>query len=179
MDFSKTTHPGAQVRAVSSLESVERIKEVARDIALTREQGFRLVVVVSAMGSTTNELAAMGRHRGRAPPPAGKWTCCSRWASGITMSLLSMALAAQGCPAISYTGSQCAIITDDSHTDARILEVKADRVRESLARGPGGGGGRLPGHEPGQGDHPPWGAAAVTPRPWPWPPPWVPVAARS
>jgi hypothetical protein len=53
----------------------------------------------------------------------------------ITMSLLSMALSGEGCPAISFTGSQCGIITDTSHNDARILEVKGDRVREALAAG--------------------------------------------
>ncbi len=133
MDFSKQP---ILVRKYggTSLESVERIKEVARDIALTREQGFRLVVVVSAMGSTTNELAAMAATAAE-HPPRREMDMLLSVGERITMSLLSMALAAQGCPAISYTGSQCAIITDDSHTDARILEVKADRVRESLARG--------------------------------------------
>ena len=118
----------------SSLGSVERIKEVARDIALTRAQGHRLVVVVSAMGATTNELADMAA-RAAACPPRREMDMLLSVGERITMSLLSMALSAEGCPAISYTGSQCAIITDDSHTDARIIEVKADRVRQSLAEG--------------------------------------------
>jgi aspartate kinase len=116
----------------SSLEDVARIKEVAADIAATRLQGYRLVVVVSAMGSTTNELAALA-GQASASPPQREMDMLLSVGERITMSLLSMALDAEGCPAISYTGSQCAIITDDSHTDARILEVKADRVRESLA----------------------------------------------
>ena len=117
----------------SSLESVARIKEVAADIARTRRQGYRLVIVVSAMGKTTNELAGLARQASSAPPRRELDMLLSV-GERITMSLLSMALADEGCPAISFTGSQCGIITDTSHTDARILEVKGDRVRQALAR---------------------------------------------
>lgn len=118
----------------SSLDGVERIGEVARDLARTRRQGYRLVVVVSAMGSTTDELAALAL-RANPDPPRRELDMLLSVGERIAMSLLSMALAREGCPAISYTGSQCGIITDGSHTDARILEVKCDRVRASLQQG--------------------------------------------
>ena len=118
----------------SSLADVERIGEVARDIRRARDKGYRIVVVVSAMGRTTDELADLAA-RTNPDPPRRELDMLLSVGERITMSLLSMALAREGCPAISYTGSQCGIITDDSHNDARILEVKGDRVRESLAEG--------------------------------------------
>ena len=118
----------------SSLADVERIQDVARDIRRARDQGYQVVVVVSAMGTTTDELADLAA-RTNPDPPRRELDMLLSVGERITMSLLSMALAREGCPAISYTGSQCGIITDDSHNDARILEVKGDRVRESLAAG--------------------------------------------
>jgi len=118
----------------SSLETVDRIKEIARDIAQTQRQGFQMVVVVSAMGKTTNELADLAAQAA-ATPPRRELDMLLSVGERITMSLLSMALAEEGCSAISLTGSQCGIITDTSHTDARIIEVKGDRVRQALAQG--------------------------------------------
>jgi aspartate kinase len=92
------------------------------------------VVVVSAMGKTTDDLADLAR-RTNPSPPRRELDMLLSVGERITMSLLSMALAHEGCPAISFTGSQCGIITDNSHNDARILEVKGDRVREALADG--------------------------------------------
>ena len=118
----------------SSLATVERIAEVARDIRATTEQGCRLVVVVSAMGKTTDELAELA-HRANPTPPRRELDMLLSVGERITMSLLCMALAAEGCRALSLTGSQCGIITDTSHTDARILEVRGDRVRQALDAG--------------------------------------------
>ena len=118
----------------SSLASVERIRTVARDIRAARERGWRLVVVVSAMGKTTDELNALA-HQAHPNPPRRELDMLLSVGERITMSLLSMALADEDCPAISFTGSQCGIITDTSHSDARILEVKGDRVRAALERG--------------------------------------------
>ena len=118
----------------SSLATVERIRAVAADICLARRQGHQVVVVVSAMGETTDELTALA-HQANPRPPRREMDMLISVGERITMSLLAMALAAEGCPAISYTGSQCGIITDGSHTDARIIEVRADRVRQALARG--------------------------------------------
>jgi uridylate kinase len=118
----------------SSLATVERLKEVAVDLRRARDRGHRLVVVVSAMGDTTDDLLALA-HQASAEPPRRELDMLLSVGERITASLLAMALADAGCPAVSLTGSQCGIITDTSHSDARILEVRGDRVREALARG--------------------------------------------
>ncbi len=118
----------------SSLADVQRIRTVARDIALTRQEGHSLVVVVSAMGTTTNELEEMARQA-CAHPSRRELDMLLSVGERITMSLLSMILEDEGCPCISFTGSQCGIITDSSHTDARILRVTAERVCEALHKG--------------------------------------------
>lgn len=118
----------------SSLATVERLKEVAADLRRARDRGHQLVVVVSAMGDTTDDLLALARQAA-AEPPRRELDMLLSVGERITASLLAMALADAGCPALSLTGSQCGIITDTSHSDARILEVRGDRVREALARG--------------------------------------------
>ena len=118
----------------SSLATVDRVRAVAADIRAARDTGFAVVVVVSAMGRTTDELAALA-HEASPAPPRRELDMLLSVGERISMSLLSMALADAGCPAISFTGSQCGIITDTSHTDARILDVRGDRVRDALARG--------------------------------------------
>jgi aspartate kinase len=118
----------------TSLADVDRIRAVAGDIRAARDAGHQVVVVVSAMGHTTDELSDLALRVTDAPPRRELDMLLSV-GERITMSLLSMALSAAGVPAVSYTGSQCGIITDTSHTDARILEVRGDRVREALARG--------------------------------------------
>lgn len=118
----------------SSLADLPRVREVARDLCACRASGTGLVVVVSAMGRTTDELLALAR--GANPdPPRRELDMLLSVGERITMSLLCMALAAERCPAVSFTGSQCGIITDDSHTDARILEVRPDRVLAALEAG--------------------------------------------
>lgn len=118
----------------SSLASIDRLRAVARDLVAQRAEGYGLVVVVSAMGRSTDELLHLARQA-NPEPPRRELDMLLSVGERITMSLLSMALAAEQCPAISYTGSQVGIITDTSHTDARIVEVRADRVRRSLAEG--------------------------------------------
>jgi uridylate kinase len=118
----------------SSLATVERLKAVAADLRRARDRGHRLVVVVSAMGDTTDDLLELARQASD-EPPRRELDMLLSVGERITASLLAMALASEGCPAISLTGSQCGIITDTSHSDARILEVRGDRVREALARG--------------------------------------------
>ncbi len=118
----------------SSLASIDRLRAVARDLVAQRAEGYGLVVVVSAMGRSTDELLHLA-HQANPEPPRRELDMLLSVGERITMSLLSMALAAEDCPAISYTGSQVGIITDTSHTDARIVEVRADRVRRSLAEG--------------------------------------------
>ncbi len=118
----------------SSLASVDRIGAVARDLAAKRAGGCRLVVVVSAMGRHTDELEHLARQVSP-QPPRRELDMLLSVGERVSMSLLSMALEVCGVPAISLTGSQCGVITDESHTEARILEVRADRVREALDRG--------------------------------------------
>ena len=118
----------------SSLASVDRIGAVADDLAARRSEGLRLVVVVSAMGRHTDELDHLARSVSTRPARRELDMLLSV-GERISMTLLSMALQDRGCPAISFTGSQCGLITDCSHTEARIVEVKGDRVREALDRG--------------------------------------------
>jgi uridylate kinase len=118
----------------SSLATVARLKEVAADLRRARDRGHSLVVVVSAMGDTTDDLLALARQAS-GEPPRRELDMLLSVGERITASLLAMALAEAGCPAVSLTGSQCGIITDTSHSDARIIEVRGDRVREALARG--------------------------------------------
>lgn len=118
----------------SSLAGIPRLREVARGLRDARGEGVRLVVVVSAMGDQTDELVRLAQQA-NPQPPRREMDMLLTVGERISMSLLCMALAAEGVPAISLTGSQVGIITDASHTDARILEVKAYRVREALADG--------------------------------------------
>lgn len=123
----------------TSVGSPERIRAVARRVAAARRRGDDLVVVVSAMADTTDDLLTLAGEVTGSPAPGREHpreldmllTAGER----ISMALLAMAIRAEGAEALSFTGSQAAIITDGAHTAARILEVRADRVREELARG--------------------------------------------
>ncbi len=88
-----------------------------------RDEGWRLVVVVSAMGDTTDELLALAKQIS-ADPPRRELDMLLTCGERISMALLSMALHELGVPAISFTGSQSGIITDDTHAQARIVEVQ-------------------------------------------------------
>lgn len=118
----------------SSVADVAKIRRVALRIATTRRDGHELVVVVSAMGNTTNELLALAREVSKSP---GRRELDMLISVGerVTMALLAMALHEMGVPARSFTGSQSGIITDDAHASARVVEVRPDRVREALAAG--------------------------------------------
>jgi len=118
----------------SSVADVDRIKRVAARIAQSRREGNEVVVVVSAMGNTTNELIGLAR---RVSPSPGRRELDMLISVGerITMALLSMAINDLGVPAVSFTGSQSGIVTDDTHASARVVEVRPERVREALDRG--------------------------------------------
>ncbi|HUM13607.1 MAG TPA: aspartate kinase [Myxococcaceae bacterium] len=118
----------------SSVADVERIRKVAARVAARRAEGHQLVVVVSAMGDTTDELLSLARKMS-ADPPRRELDMLLTCGERISMALLSMALHEQGVPAISFTGSQSGIITDDTHAQARIVEVRPVRIREELGRG--------------------------------------------
>lgn len=118
----------------SSVADVEKIRKVAERVAATRAAGKRVVVVVSAMGDTTDDLLALARQI--SPNPARRELDMLLTAGErISMALLSMALNDLGVPAVSFTGSQSGIITNDSHTNARIVEVRPYRVQDELERG--------------------------------------------
>lgn len=118
----------------TSVGSPERIQHVAERIVATRRAGADLVVVVSAMGETTDELIGLAR---RVSPRSHPREMDMLLTAGerISMALLAMAVSDRGQEAVSFTGSQSGIVTDTSHLSAKILEVKADRIREELDRG--------------------------------------------
>ncbi len=118
----------------SSVADVAKIRAVAARVKARKDTGARLVVVVSAMGDTTDELLGLAQQIATDPPRRELdmlLTCGER----ISMALLSMALHELGVPAISFTGSQSGIITDESHAQARIVEVRPSRIEASLADG--------------------------------------------
>ncbi|MFO7675089.1 MAG: aspartate kinase [bacterium] len=118
----------------TSLADVDCIRRVARRIAGTRRRGHRVVVVVSAMGSTTDELVRLA-HRITPAPQRRELDMLLTAGERQTMALLSLAIMKLGCEAVSFTGSQVGIITDRFHSDARIEEIKGDRLRAALRRG--------------------------------------------
>ncbi len=118
----------------TSVGDADRIRAVADHIARSRRQGSDVVAVVSAMGKTTDELIHLANSVSSVQPPR-EYDMLVSTGERISMALLCMALAELGVEAASLTGSQVGIITDDDHTRAKILEVRADRVREALAAG--------------------------------------------
>ncbi|HEX6929150.1 MAG TPA: aspartate kinase [Gammaproteobacteria bacterium] len=118
----------------SSVASEERLRLVARKIVTARRAGFDVVVVVSAMGNTTSELLDLATNL--APQPARRELDMLLSAGErISMSLLSMTVQQMGVKAISLTGPQAGIMTTDTHFNARIMEVRPERVRRELAAG--------------------------------------------
>ncbi|MBK9070449.1 MAG: aspartate kinase [Myxococcales bacterium] len=118
----------------SSVADAEKIKQVARRIAATKAEGKKVVVVVSAMGKTTNQLIEKARQISASPSRRELdmlLTCGER----ESMALLSMAVAELGLECISFTGSQAGIMTNDRHSGARIVEVRPFRIEDELDRG--------------------------------------------
>jgi len=118
----------------TSVGTPERMRSVADRIARLAAQGHQLVVVVSAMGHTTDELIDLAHQVSKAPPHR-EMDMLLTAGERISMALLSMALADRQVNAISFTGSQSGIITDNSHRRARIRKILGDRIRDALARG--------------------------------------------
>ncbi|MGH2590560.1 MAG: aspartate kinase [Actinomycetota bacterium] len=118
----------------TSVGSTERIHQIADRVVRTREAGNDVVVVVSAMGQTTDELLVMARELTPVPEPRELDRLLTA-GERIAMSLLAIAVNARGCKAASYTGSQAGIITDTQHGRARIVEVRPGRIEESLEAG--------------------------------------------
>jgi aspartate kinase len=118
----------------SSVADVARIRVVAERIMRTKAAGYDVVVVVSAMGDTTDQLLALARQVA-VNPDRRELDMLLSAGERISMALLSMAIRELGGDAISFTGSQSGIITNDRHVDARIVEVRPFRVQDELARG--------------------------------------------
>ena len=118
----------------SSVADVEKLKYVASRIMRTKEQGHDVCVVVSAMGDTTDDLLALAK-KVSASPDRRELDMLLSAGERIAMALLSIAIRELGGDAISFTGSQSGIITNDRHVDARIIEVRPFRVQDELAQG--------------------------------------------
>jgi aspartate kinase len=118
----------------SSVADVEKIGKVADRVVAAKQAGRDVVVVVSAMGKTTDGLLALAKSV-HADAPRRELDMLVSTGERVTMALLSIAIHARGCDAISFTGSQSGIITNDRHFDARILEVRPHRIEDELARG--------------------------------------------
>ncbi len=118
----------------TSVEGPERIRDVARRVASARAAGNDLLVVVSAMGQTTDELLRLA-HEVSASPNRRELDMLLTTGERVTMALLAMALGDLGVPAISFTGSQSGILTDSGHGAARIIDVRPERLRRELEQG--------------------------------------------
>ncbi len=118
----------------SSVADVSKLQKVAEKVVASRRAGNEVVVVVSAMGKTTDELLALA-HQVDESPPRRELDMLVSTGERVSMALLSMAIQKHGVDAISFTGSQSGIITNDRHFDARIIEVRPHRVEDELARG--------------------------------------------
>ncbi|HXT94258.1 MAG TPA: aspartate kinase [Trebonia sp.] len=118
----------------SSVADAEGIKRVAKRIAATKQAGNQVVVVVSAMGDTTDELIDLANEVSPAPP-GRELDMLLTSGERISMALLAMAIATLGMEARSFTGSQAGVITDDVHGRARIIDVTPGRISSAIAEG--------------------------------------------
>lgn len=118
----------------SSVADVDKLKKIASIIASVKKQGIDVVVVVSAMGKTTNQLIEMAKSISTNPPRREMDMLLST-GERTSMALLCIALHEEGIESISLTGSQAGIITNDRHNDARVIEVRPVRVLDELDKG--------------------------------------------
>ncbi len=118
----------------TSVADADRIRAVAEHVVHTRRQGHNVVVVVSAMGKTTDNLLRLA-HDVSPEPHLRELDMLISAGERISMALLCMAIHDMGVHATSFTGSQAGIVTDSTHGKAKIIEVRADRLREGLALG--------------------------------------------
>ena len=118
----------------TSVEGPERIHAVAGRVFAARAAGNDVLVVVSAMGQTTDELLRLAREIS-ASPNRRELDMLLTTGERVTMALLAMALGDRGVPAISFTGSQSGILTDAGHGAARIVDVRPERLRRELEQG--------------------------------------------
>ncbi|MFM7270960.1 MAG: aspartate kinase [Actinomycetes bacterium] len=118
----------------SSVADPDRIRAVADHVIRTRRAGHDVVVVVSAMGKSTDDLLRLA-HDVASTPSGREMDMLLTAGERISMALLCMAMIDRGVHAVSFTGSQAGIVTDTVHGRAKILEIKGDRIREALGEG--------------------------------------------
>ncbi|MCH2366480.1 MAG: aspartate kinase [Planctomycetes bacterium] len=118
----------------TSVATVDQIRLVAKRVAAQRRQGKAVVVVVSAMGKTTDELVALSRELS-SQPARREMDMLLHAGEIISASLLAIALEEEGVSAVSLTGSQAGMITDETHMQARIEQVEGERILHHLTRG--------------------------------------------
>lgn len=115
----------------SSVANVERIKNVARRVVQAKKQGNDVVVVVSALGDTTDELIELATQITQ-HPDVREMDMLLSTGEQVSVALLAMAIHQLGVKAVSFTGPQVGIITDQFHTKARILDINAERIQKAL-----------------------------------------------
>ncbi len=118
----------------SSVANTERIQNIARRIIKYKRRGYKMVVVVSALGDTTDELIELSRRITKAPSEREHDMLIST-GEQVSVALLAMAIHQLGEDAISLTGTQVGIRTDSAHTKARIIDINTDKIRKELASG--------------------------------------------
>lgn len=118
----------------TSVGTIERIQAVAKKIKSYRDEGHDVVAVVSAMSGETNRLLSLSAEISADPSPRELDVLVST-GEQVTIALLSMALQELGCEAKSYTGDQIKILTDSSHTKARIMDIDVNNIQEDLKKG--------------------------------------------
>jgi aspartate kinase len=118
----------------TSVDGVERLRIVADRVVRARDAGNDVIVVVSAMGHTTDDLARMAMDIATDPDPR-EMDMLLTAGERIAMALLGIAINERGCRAASYTGSQAGIITDTAHGQAKIIEIRPKRILEALGAG--------------------------------------------
>lgn len=133
MTTLKSTKIVVQKYGGATVATPQLIKHVAERISELHSAGTQVIAVVSAMGQTTNHLLDLA-HQISSAPNRRELDMLLTTGERISMALLSMALLDRGIPSISLTGSQAGILTDDSHFDANIIEVKGQRILEALEK---------------------------------------------
>ncbi len=118
----------------SSVATLEKLEAIAKRVVAKQSEGYDVVVVVSAMGNSTDELLKQARQI-TAQAPARELDMLLSTGERTTMALLSIAIQKYGAQAISFTGSQSGIITNDSHAHARIIAVRPFRIQDELEKG--------------------------------------------
>ena len=118
----------------SSVGNIQKIMNVAKKVISYKNKGFNVVVVVSALGDTTDELLELASGITDSPPER-ELDMLMATGEQVSVALLAMAIHKFGKEAISFTGAQVGIMTDSSHTKARIIDVNAQRIRRELEKG--------------------------------------------